>query len=172
RLLALTNRDLRAEVAAGRFRRDLYYRISATRLVVPPLRAREGDIERLAAHFSETLAARHRVPERRLSPAALQILRGYGWPGNVRELRNVFEGLLLAADGTEVDAEEARAALPLAEDPPAPAVTLGTGLEAVEQAAIARAVADAGGNIALAARALGVSRSTLYRKAKYFGIRI
>ncbi len=172
RLLALTNRDLRAEVAAGRFRRDLYYRISATRLVVPPLRAREGDIELLAAHFNEVIAARHRVPGRRLSPAALVTLCGYGWPGNVRELRNVIEGLLLAADGTEVGAEEARAALPVAEDPPAAAAAPGTALEAVEQAAITRAVAEAGGNIALAARALGVSRSTLYRKAKYFGIRV
>lgn len=168
RLLVLTNRDLAAEVTAGRFRGDLYYRISATRLRVPPLRERGADIDLLVAHFNETLAVRHEVPARRFGAVAMTMLRGYEWPGNVRELRNVVETLLLTGAAPEVDPAEVRAALPAAagdrtNPPPA-------NLQAAEQAAIDQALRAAQGNVALAARALGVSRSTLYRKAMRYGI--
>ena len=174
RLLALTNRDLAAEVAAGRFRRDLYYRISAMRLRVPPLRERCEDIDLLVAHFNEILARRHEVPARRFTAEALAALREFDWPGNVRELCNVIETLLLSQVCTPVGREDVRAAL-AAEFPPAapshaPSDGASLNLERAEKAAIHRALEQAGGNVALAARALGISRSTLYRKGIRYGI--
>ena len=112
RLLALTNRALDAEVEAGRFRRDLYYRIAVTRVRIPPLREREGDVDRLADHFNRLLAARHGVAPRRFGAEVRACLRRYHWAGNVRELRNVVEGLLLTAARPEVELDEIRAALP------------------------------------------------------------
>ncbi|HTU09633.1 MAG TPA: sigma-54-dependent Fis family transcriptional regulator [Allosphingosinicella sp.] len=174
RLLALTNRDLAAEVAAGRFRRDLYYRISAMRLRVPPLRERREDIDLLVAHFNEVLARRHEVPPRRFTADALAALREFDWPGNVRELRNVIETLLLSQVCAPVRREDVRAALPAEVPPAAPPHAPSDGaplnLDHAEKAAIHRALDQAGGNVALAARALGISRSTLYRKGIRYGI--
>jgi transcriptional regulator with PAS, ATPase and Fis domain len=174
RLLALTNCDLAAEVAAGRFRRDLYYRISAMRLRVPPLRERREDVDLLVAHFNEALAVRHQVPPRRFTAEALAALREFNWPGNVRELRNVIETLLLSQVCASVGREDARAALPAEVPPAVPPHSRSDGaslnLEHAEKAAIHRALDQAGGNVALAARALGISRSTLYRKGIRYGI--
>lgn len=170
RLLALTNRDLLDEVAAGRFRRDLYYRIGVTRLRAPPLREREDDVLLLAAHFGERLARRHGMAPRPLARDAAELFRRYAWPGNVRELRNVVESLLLMASG-EVTAAEAA---PLLDDAARAGARTARGtaaslsLEAAEQETVAQALRDAGGNLADAARRLGISRSTLYRKMERF----
>ena len=165
RLLALTNRTLADEVAAGRFRRDLYHRISVTRIRPPPLRERKGDLELLLEHFNALLSERHDVPRRRFGPEVLSLLAAYHWPGNVRELRNVVESLLLMSDSPDVRLDELAAGLcpdpagvsPAVADPPA-------SLEASERAAILESVRLCHGNLTAAARALGVSRSTLYRK--------
>ena len=163
RLLALTNRDLAAEVAAGRFRRDLYYRISAMRLRVPPLRERCEDIDLLVAHFNEILARRHEVPARRFTAEALAALREFDWPGNVRELCNVIETLLLSQVCTPVGRQDVRAAL-AAEFPPAapshaPSDGASLNLERAEKAAIHRALEQAGGNVALCRLAPSASRA-------------
>ena len=102
RLLAMTNRNLLEEVEAGRFRRDLYHRISVARLRIPPLRERHSDIELLVERFNRQSAQRHAVSEKRFGARVSELLRAYRWPGNVRELRNVIESLVLTCDGTEV----------------------------------------------------------------------
>ncbi len=101
RLVAATNRDLQAEVAAGRFRKDLFYRIHGVKVVVPPLRERREDIPLLVEHFARTLP----VP-RRFSPAALEALSGYDWPGNVRELRYAVERAGLLAERDVIDVSD------------------------------------------------------------------
>ena len=171
RLLAMTNRDLLQEVEAGRFRRDLYHRISVTRIQVPPLRERAFDIDLLIDHFNEVLAERHGVASRHFGPEVRALLRAYAWPGNVRELRNVVEGLLLTSDEVAVSCAE----LPeeIAATPTAPVLAVGMGassarLEESERQAILQAVQDMQGNLAQAARALGISRSTLYRKIERY----
>ena len=106
RLIAITNRDLRAEVEAGRFRRDLFYRISVTSITVPPLRDRVDDIEPLVDHFNRLLSTRHHLPMRHFATDAMDALRRYRWPGNVRELRNLIERLLLTSDNELVTLDD------------------------------------------------------------------
>lgn len=170
RLLAMTNRDLLQEVEAGRFRRDLYHRINVTRVRVPPLREREQDIELLMEHFNLQLSLRHGVPVRQFGPDIRAAMRSYSWPGNVRELRNLVESLLLTSDQDLVQLSELPEELLATSDqhlvgiPEAPV----TSLEEGERIAIVRAIKDCQGNLAKAARALGVSRSTLYRKVERY----
>jgi transcriptional regulator with PAS, ATPase and Fis domain len=179
RLLAMTNRVLLDEVAAGRFRRDLYHRISVTRIRPPPLRERHGDLELLVDHFNRTLAERHEVAPRRFGPEVLSLLAAYHWPGNVRELRNVVESLLLMSDAPDVRLDELAAGLssdPIVAAPPGQRPE-GSGaapasLGASERAAIVEAVRACQGNLTAAAKALGVSRSTLYRKIERYRLPI
>jgi sigma-54 dependent transcriptional regulator, acetoin dehydrogenase operon transcriptional activator AcoR len=171
RLLAMTNRNLREEVESGRFRGDLYYRISVTRIRIPPLRERGIDIDLLVENFNRRLAQRHGVAERRLSPQIMAVLRAYSWPGNVREMRNVIENLLLTSSEAEVSLDELPAELldeTAAARIAAPVLLESASLEEAERLAIARAVHGAHGNLAQAARSLGVSRSTLYRKLEIY----
>jgi transcriptional regulator with PAS, ATPase and Fis domain len=173
RLLALTNRNLREEIEAGRFRRDLYHRISVTRLHIPPLRDRGGDLDLLVERFGRHLATRHQVPARDFPAEVLAALRGYAWPGNVRELRNMVESLLLMSEGGPVALED----LPpeLADQATAPD-DAGLGpdrpenLHAAERELIAAAIRKHHHNFVKAARALGISRSTLYRKVQSLGL--
>lgn len=177
RLLTMTNRNLREEVGAGRFRRDLYHRLSVTSLRVPPLRERDGDVGRLIGHFNTLLAGRHGRPPVRFSAAALDRLHGYDWPGNVRELRNLVERMiLLSPDGTADVGdlpEELRGGgppswtpAPDVDDPPVP-----MSLNSTEQRTIESVIMTTGGNLSDAAAVLGISRSTLYRKMSQYGIR-
>jgi DNA-binding NtrC family response regulator len=103
RILATTNRDLPAEVAAGRFREDLYFRLNVVSLRIPPLRERPGDIHALADHFARRYADLNGVVERPISPAAHRLLARYGWRGNVRELENTIHRAVLLAQGDEID---------------------------------------------------------------------
>jgi sigma-54 dependent transcriptional regulator, acetoin dehydrogenase operon transcriptional activator AcoR len=173
RLLALTNRNLLEEVEAGRFRRDLYHRISVTRIRVPPLRDRAGDIGPLTECFNRRLAQRHGVAEKRFSPEVIAVLNAYNWPGNVRELRNVIESLMLTCSETDVRVDELPAEILEAtrtETGPIPSsgTSESSSLDAVEQEAIRRALQSARGNLTQAAKALGISRSTLYRKVEHY----
>lgn len=173
-LVAMTNRDLGAEVEAGRFRRDLYYRIGAMTIEVPPLRERGADIPALADHFNRAVAARMERAPLVLSEGAAHLMARYPWPGNVREMRNLFDRLHLTVSGpmvTETDLppgfhEAARAIPSLAEDPPAPA-----NLTDMEEQAIRRALIAESGNLTKVANVLGISRPTLYRKLKTYGIK-
>lgn len=179
RLLAMTNRDLLKEVEAGRFRRDLYHRISVTTIRVPPLRERAGDVDLLIHHFNALLAQRHGLPSRIFPEEVLQALRAYAWPGNVRELRNTVESLLLTSDKETVDVQELpQEFLSVSGDtvwhcgsdgaqPGAGAAQVGgRRLGEIELQAITQAIQSANGNLTHAARVLGVSRSTLYRKVE------
>jgi len=167
RLIAATNRDLRAEVAAGRFRRDLYHRIAVTTLTIPPLRDRAGDVDVLAAHFLDVLGARHGMPDRRLTPAALAALRAHSWPGNVRELRNAIETALLTAAGRDLGVADLPEDVRGAQAPPETADP--ARLAMAERTTIEHVVACCRGNLAEAARQLGIARSTLYRKLERYG---
>ena len=177
RLIAMTNRHLRDEVAAGRFRRDLYHRLSVTSIQPPPLREREGDIDLLVDVFNRRLAERHGVAARHFGEPVMAVLRGYAWPGNVRELHNVVESLLLMAEGDAVTVEEvatflesrpqAAGSVALASSAAAGA---GASLEQAERATIAQAIVQSHANLAEAARSLGISRSTLYRKMERYGL--
>ena len=175
RLLALTNRNLLDEVSAGRFRRDLYHRISVTRIRPPPLRERDGDIEILIDHFNALLAERHDVPTRRFGADAMRLLSAYQWPGNVRELRNIVESLLLMSNAPDVRLDELAAGLvaePIAVQASAAVQESPASLEASERSAIAQAVRVHHGNLTAAAKALGVSRSTLYRKLERYRLHV
>ena len=185
RLVAMTNRNLIDEVEAGHFRRDLYHRISVTRLLIPPLRDRDGDLDILTENFNQSLALRHGVAPRRFVPEVMAVMHKYSWPGNVRELRNVVESLLLTSDEPCVQCSElppellaeARRA-PLADPsgaamrlvPKALSCTGRDSLEDTEREAIKRAVRAHDGNLTKAALALGISRSTLYRKVERYHV--
>jgi DNA-binding NtrC family response regulator len=160
RVLAATNADLRAEVAAGRFREDLFFRLNTVEIHLPPLRDRRDDIPALASHFLAEFGTRYRKPGARFHSGAMQALLDYAWPGNVRELAHAIERAVLLADGDEI--RQAGLALRTATDGAARLDELS--LEDVERVLITKAMARHGNNVALAAKALGLSRSALYRR--------
>ena len=168
RLIAMTNRNLRDEVAAGRFRQDLYYRIGVTTVRIPPLRERTGDTDLLVPHFNELLSRRHDLTPKQFDAAVLEAFRHHDWPGNVRELRNVIESLLLMSDEPLITLAD----LPpdIAPVPAIPSPAPVTSLESLEHKAIEAAIASHSGNLTNAARALGISRTTLYRKMEQYGL--
>ena len=143
--------------------------------LIARLRERHGDLEPLVEHFNTTLAERHDVPPRRFGPEVLRLLAAYHWPGNVRELRNVVESLLLMSDAPEVRLDELAAGLssePIALPQPAVASETPASLEASERSAIVGAVRLCHGNLTAAAKSLGVSRSTLYRKIERYQLQV
>jgi two-component system response regulator HydG len=173
-VVAATNRDLRDEVAAGRFRGDLYYRLNVVEVALPPLRDRREDIPYLTAAFIRESAGRLGKSIRGISTAAESLLVSAPWPGNVRELKNVIERACLVADGPLITDREVAASLPppqrrlAAAAPAAVATTFAADdphpLAAVEREHILRALQRTGGNKKAAARMLGVSRRALYRR--------
>ncbi|WP_079433824.1 sigma-54-dependent Fis family transcriptional regulator [Zoogloea sp. LCSB751] len=174
RLVAATHRNLREEVAAGRFRMDLYYRIAVTTLNLPPLRERREDIPLLVDLFLARFATQHGLPERRLGTGILERLQAYAWPGNVRELRNAVESMVLMSDGPEIGADVLPGELSEIEVPP-PAVTgsaLVCSIADGELELIRRAIAATGGNLTWAARQLNIAKSTLYLKLKRYGLEV
>ena len=165
RILAATNADLRAEVTAGRFREDLLFRLNTIEVRLPPLRERADDIPELAALFLGRYAARYRKGGLRFSPDALAALQAWTWPGNVRELDHVLERAVLMAPGDSVTAAD----LGLRRDA-APASLDDMTLEEVEAVLIRKALQRHDGNVSLAARDLGLSRSALYRRLGRHGL--
>jgi len=163
RVIAASNRELAAEVRAGRFREDLFFRLDVLVICVPPLRERVEDVAELARHFSQALARDLGVPPVPFEHADLRALEHYAWPGNVRELRNVIErSLLLGKLPAELLGEIARAAEPAAGG----GLPLDWTLAEVEKHHMLRVLDAAAGNKSEAARRLGVSRKTLERKLK------
>jgi len=168
RVLAATNADLDALVKEGKFRRDLYYRVRVVELVVPPLASRGAvDIQRLAEHFLDLYARRHRRRIRGITEEAMARLQAHSWPGNVRELEHCMESAVVLCPGDLIDAGH----LPLpAGDPdpgaPGSGYPPGTPLRSVELDHIRRTVDACGGNRSEAARQLGIGRNTLQRKLK------
>jgi two-component system response regulator PilR (NtrC family) len=176
RIVAASNQRLEEQVAHGRFRQDLYYRLNVIIVSLPPLRERQSDIPRLAAHFLAKYAgsAAGNGPPKTLAPAALKKLIAYPWPGNVRQLEAVVERTILLSDGPEITAEdlpvEVRENLihpggPRVEIPPE-----GLDLEAYERAILLKAFESCGRNVSRAARLLKLTRRTMqYRLQKVLG---
>src|SRR5207249_4339728 len=184
RVISATNRDPAAEVAARSFREDLYYRVGAFPIRLPPLRERRDDIPLLAHRFLACAAERHRKDIPGIDPAALALLGRFDWPGNVRELENEIErSVALAHDGepigpqhlsSKLGAATADAAPPregTAEAAAAPGGALRSARSAFEARYIAEVLREQGGNVTRAARALGLSRVMLQKKMKDFGLR-
>jgi DNA-binding NtrC family response regulator len=164
RLISATNADLDAEVSSGRFRQDLLFRLNTVEIRLPPLRDRRDDIPRLADHFLRTHAQRYRKRLVAFQGAASKALLEYAWPGNVRELDHVVERAVLMAQNTEVHATDLGLRMSGAE----PAGRLeDMSLEEVEAFLIRKAMARYG-NVSNAARALGLSRSALYRRLERY----
>ena len=166
RVISATNADLRAEVAAGRFREDLLYRLNTVEIHLPPMRERRDDVPLLAAHFLRLHAARYRKPLKGFDRDALQLLLSHPWPGNVRELDHAVERAVLMAVGDAVRATD----FALYVDRGAGAALEEMTLEAVEKVLIQKALARWSGNVSHAAQALGLSRSALYRRMAQYGL--
>ncbi|MCB1161380.1 MAG: sigma-54 dependent transcriptional regulator [Candidatus Krumholzibacteriia bacterium] len=165
RLVAATNSDLEAAVAAGRFREDLYYRLNVIRVEVPPLRERGADILLLARHFAAQFARAAGRPAADLAPAAARRLLEHGWPGNVRELRNGIERAVALADGESLTVGDLPAALRSPQATPGlPEPERLLPLATVERRYIAQVLEITKGNRSAAARILGLDRKTLWRK--------
>ena len=170
RIIAATNRDLEEEVEKGRFREDLYYRLNVVTLEVPPLRARQGDVELLAERFIERFAEKNRRTVESVSRECMQHLRAYPWPGNVRELENAIERGVILMRGNHLTEKS----LPLAvqkhfqENPEAGMAKPAT-LQEAEKELIKQTLKETGGNKSEAARRLGITRKTLQNKLQKYG---
>jgi transcriptional regulator with PAS, ATPase and Fis domain len=193
RVIAATHRDLRRAVAEGRFREDLYYRLNVVQIDLPPLRERREDIGLLAAYFLEKASARAGRPGLSFSPDVTQRLERYDYPGNVRELENAIEHAVAVAEGTVIGVADLPTAIRTPPLLPEHAGSAGPGgsaigdlrpaagepgdprdawsLAAVEKEHIRRVLARHRGNATTAARQLGISRTTLWRKLREYGLR-
>ncbi len=168
RVIAATNVDIRKEVAEGRFREDLLYRLNTVEIHLPPLRERTEDIPALAMHFLGHAAARYRKRIRGFDPEALRQMQMHPWPGNVRELEHAVERAVLMCAGEVIRADDL-ALRPRAADGGAGRLEEMT-LEEVEKYLIRRALERFDGNVSRAAEALGLSRSAMYRRLQQHGI--
>jgi len=166
RIVSATNADIHAETTAGRFRQDLLFRLNTVEIRLPPLRDRREDIPLLASHFGRRYAARYRKAITGFAPDAMQALLGHPWPGNVRELDHTVERAVLMAEQSLVRARDL--GLGAGADGVTPLDQMS--LEDVERVLIQKALARAGGNVSDAAKALGLSRSALYRRLKHYGL--
>jgi len=175
RVIVATNRHLPDLVAEGKFREDLYYRLNVVGLEIPPLRERREDIPLLAQHFLETFAQRNRKPLKGFTPQAMDRLIRYGWPGNVRELMNAVERAVVLARADylgEGDFPMPAGAGPAPPEglPPAEPEAGSLPLGAIEKATILQTLEAAGGNKSETARRLGITRRTLHKKLKAYGV--
>ncbi|MGU3392041.1 sigma-54-dependent Fis family transcriptional regulator [Sphingomonas sp. M1A8_2b] len=176
RIIAMTNRNLRDEVAAGRFRLDLFHRLSIVEIVVPPLRDRPGDLRQLIDYFNPRIADRHHRTPVSFTTDVMAALQAHSWPGNVRELRNVVERLILFSRDGIADVDSLPAGFTDAQDHSSvPTVSPGSDTMQIsgeqisgEREKLENAMRRSGGNLSAAAKLLGISRSTLYRKMAKF----
>ncbi len=175
KLITATNRDLQEEVAEGRFRMDLFYRVSVTSICIPPLRERKEDLRPLVEHFLHKFAEQYAVDSKQIKPEVITALENHAWRGNVRELRNVIESMFLMASGDSIGLDE----LPPEIESPLIAsrrkINLGTPaamgrLEDAELEFIRKALEADQGNLTLVAKHLGIAKSTLYIKLKKYGL--
>jgi two-component system nitrogen regulation response regulator NtrX len=176
RVIAATNKNLESEIADGRFREDLYYRLNVVPLTVPPLRERREDIPLLTSHFATLLSRREGMPPRSFTPDALERLTSLDWPGNVRELRNTVERILILASGPRVGAAEVdRLVGPRAVEQ----TSLGSLMvcrtfeefkDAAERAFLLAKLRENDWNVSETARLLDMPRSNLYKKIERYGL--
>jgi DNA-binding NtrC family response regulator len=166
RIISATNADVNAEMAAGRFREDLLFRINTIEIHLPPLRERLEDIPVLAAYFLREYAGKYRKPVSKFHPEAMKALLSYSWPGNVRELAHAVERAALLAEGDTVRPGD----LNLRAPGDGGARLEDMSLEDVERLLIQKALARYQGNVSAAAKTLGLSRSALYRRLQRHGL--
>lgn len=177
RVVVATNKDLKALVTEGTFRQDLYYRINVVEVNLPPLRDRLGDIRVLAEHFLDKFRMVHEKPIAHIAKEMFDVLQRHRWPGNVRELENVIERAVVLARGETIGPEDLPADLGETEDgagaadvDSSPAGTLDEGLTRAERQIIVRTLQQCDGNRKLTAEGLGISRTSLFRKMRRFGL--
>ncbi len=180
RVIAATNKDLSAEIDAGRFREDLLYRLNVVPIEVPPLRERRGDIRQLVAHFATELGRRGGLPAREFDESALVQLEAHDWPGNIRELRNAVERLLILAAGPVVVAADvdrmgmgpggSRAAARAADGELLFAATFEDFKQQAERAFLEAKLAEHDWNVSETARTLQMPRSNLYKKIERYNL--
>jgi DNA-binding NtrC family response regulator len=168
RVLSATNADLHAEVADGKFRQDLLFRLNTVEIHIPPLRERREDIEPLARHFLWQHCERYRRNIDGFTPGSVEAMKEHSWPGNVRELDHVVERAVLMSSGGVITAFDL--ALKSARDSGSAGRIDEMSLEEVERLLIKKALARFGGNANRAAEALGLSRSALYRRLQKYGL--
>jgi len=178
RVLAATNKDLQAEIRAGNFREDLYFRLNVIPIFVPALRERQEDIPLLAEHFTAEFSREYGRRLKTFDAGAIAVLQRYPWPGNVRELRNVIERLMIMVPGDAISGLDVtflqqnggvgRPELP--DQPVGGRQTLHEARDQFERDLILRTLAEQQGNMSKTAEVLGVERSNLYRKMRAFGI--
>ena len=164
RVICATNRDLRDFVGENKFREDLYYRLSVFELIIPPLRQRGPDIRKLIDYFLNHFRHQHGRASLKISDEALQRLLTFQWPGNIRQLRNVIDSAVVMAEGTEILPED----LGIVDSTDHPLETLK--VDFWERKLIGQALERCSGNVPEAAKLLGLSRATLYRKIEDYGI--
>ena len=177
RFLSATNQNVEAMLKTGRMREDLYYRLNVVRIFVPPLRERKDDIPLLSQFLLEKLCTRMARPDARITPEAIRKLMEYSFPGNIRELENVLERALIYADGDVIaprdlylgDWQGLRADISPGEENGTSERSPGS-LEDIERQAIEKALAKWAGNRSKAATELGISRGTIIKKIKLFGL--
>jgi DNA-binding NtrC family response regulator len=164
RLIAASNRNLEQEVEAGRFRRDLFYRLNVVPLVLPPLRERQDDIPLLAAHFASKAAEKHGCQPPTLDPALVEALQEYHWPGNVRELENLIERLVVLTGGSHLGTDFLpEKMLRTLHEATSDEATIEGAIASLKRRMIISALQSESGNKVAAARRLGISRSYLHR---------
>jgi len=166
RVISATNKDLRRAMDKQEFREDLYYRLNVVNVELPPLRERKEDVPLLAQHFLNKFASENRKEISGFSPEATELLLDYDWPGNVRELENAIERAVILARDSLITGGD----LSQESGPPAYSTALSKNLKEVEEEHISNVLRKAGGNYSEAARILGISRMTLYNKAKEYGL--
>lgn len=178
RVIAATNRSLERDVAEGKFRIDLFYRLNVLRLDLPPLRNRPGDIELMAQHFAVQVANEHGMPVKEVSPRAMAVLLAHDWPGNVRELKNVIQRAALLGTRARIHADDLAItrrdeALTDVGAPVGRNISIPSGgksLELIEAEAIGHTLELTKGNKSAASRILGISRPRLLRKIRAYGL--
>jgi two-component system nitrogen regulation response regulator NtrX len=173
RVIAATNKNLEEEIEKGRFREDLFFRLSVVPIRVPPLRERPEDVAPLVEHFARQFCAENNVRPRSFTPAAVEALGRHSWRGNVRELKNAVERLLIMVDDDQVRPEHLGDVLRRAAEEPT--VVSGTGTlrdfkEGAERAFLVQKLRESGWNISATAAAIGTPRSNLYKKLEAYGI--
>jgi two-component system, NtrC family, response regulator HydG len=170
RLVCATNAPIREMVERREFREDLLYRIDTVEIALPPLRERDGDILLLAESFAASFSRKYRRPPRRIPPATAAALLEYPWPGNVRELRHAIERAVIVGDAEELAPEDFAFRARAAKAAPRAGTGSGGPLSSLEREAIERCLARQGGNISRAAEELGLSRASLYRRIRKYGL--
>ncbi|MDE3198168.1 MAG: sigma-54-dependent Fis family transcriptional regulator, partial [Acidobacteriota bacterium] len=169
RVLAATNRDLTAMVAQGKFREDLYYRVSVVPIRVPALRERPQDIAPMAEYFLEDFCTRNGFRRKSFDPAVWPAFEGYSWPGNARELRNVVERMAILSPGEVLTADAIPLELKLQKET-GPRSSVQEARESAEREHVLRALEQSGWNVSSAARALGMERTNLHKRIRALGL--